>query len=235
MSRPTPFGEIRMKKIALTLLAAAVTASPVSAGVAWNWGTPLCGGDNFETCISVNVAKGAADEIVVTIGNMGPGTITGVGLWNLPSDAHPISASTSIAEGWNTGGSNDINGVVGENSAKYAIGTTNGINDGLIPGLAPGTIATFTFQFDNETDRDDAFAQIGVGVHSQGYIGCSTKLFVTPNGVTNPYRGGSGNCLSVPEPSSLLLLGSGAAGLAFIAGRRRKNEIVDEDGNDLEI
>lgn len=223
-----------MRKIALVLLAAAVTASPVSAGVAWNWGTPLCGGNNFETCISANVAV-SGSQIIVTIGNMGPGTITGVGLWNLPDGISPTSASASIS-GWNTGGTNDINGVVGDNALKYAVGTTNGINDGLVPGVAPGAVATFTFNFSSAANAAAAYDQIGIGVHSQGYLGCSTKLFVSgPGEVENPYSGGDGTCLSVPEPGSLFLLGSGVAGMAFVAGRRRKNQIVDEDGNDVEV
>jgi len=223
-----------MKKIALALLATAVTASPVYAG-GWNWGSPVCGGTSFETCISANVAL-SGSQIVVTIGNIGPGTITGVGLWNLPAN-QPISGSASIL-GWSTTDHNDIQGVVGDNADKWSLGTTNGINDGLVPsGIAPGTVASFTFTFASAAYASAAYDQIGIGIHSQGYIGCSTKLFLSgPEDVENPYRGTDDNCLSVPEPGSLFLLGSGAIGMAFVASRRRKGiDLVDEDGNDVEI
>ena len=230
-----------MRKIALALVVAAFSAAPASAGVlGWNWGDDLCGGTAFETCIAANVVQDGA-TIQVRIGNYGPGTITGVGLWGL-TGALPTSAGASIV-GWDEGGKPHINGVVGDNSQKYAVGTTNGINDGLPPdeGLQPGSIATFTFTFGSNASALAAYNLLmgpdaGIGVHSQGYIGCSTKLFVDgPNDVENPFTGGEDNCISVPEPGSMALLATGAMGLAFIARRRRNGaEIVDENGNELD-
>jgi len=225
-----------MKKLGFALLVAAATASPVSAGTYdWDWNPMACGGTSFETCISGGLQVVGTD-IVVTIGNIGPGVITGVGLWSLPGSLLPTSASTSIASGWNSGGTNDINGVVPDNKTRYAIGTLNGINGGLGPSSFPGTIATFTFHFAAGTDMSFA-DDIGVGIHSQGVGSCSTKLYLQDGAVSNPSAPGDINdCYSVPEPGSMALLATGAMGLAFIARRRRNGaEIIDEDGTALEI
>jgi len=223
-----------MKKIALAVLFAAVSASPVAAGVpGWDWNPQACGGTSFETCISGGLSV-VSNTIVVQLGNIGPGTITGVGLWSLPTGVLPTSASASIS-GWNNGGTNDINGVVPDNITRYAVGTTNGIND----GLTVGNSATFTFTFANLTNAQVlAFAgDIGVGIHSQGVGSCSTKLYLKDGSVENPSAPGDINdCVSVPEPGSMALLATGMAGMAFLARRRRNGaELVDEDGNDLSV
>jgi hypothetical protein len=139
----------------------------------------------------------------MTLGNIGPGTITGVGLWSLPDGVMPTGAVASIS-GWNNGGTNDINGVVPDNITRYAVGTTHGINDGLTAsGAYPGNQATFTFTFGNSTGAEVlALANsIGVGIHSQGVGSCSTKLYLTANGVQNPDAPGVTSATALASPS----------------------------------
>lgn len=223
---------MKLKPVLLAVLSGALFASPVNAGVVWTfqWAFDGCGGTDFETCISGSVYT-SGNTVRVDITNDGPGVMTAVGLWNLPEGTLPTSGTTDAAGNWGAP-ANDISGVVSPAQRRYAVGTTDGINS----GIADGGSANFYFNF--SASPLTFVSTIGVGAHMQGLEDCSSKVYLLgPDGsAANPFSGSDEDCgLSVPEPGSLFLLGSGAAGMAFVAGRRRKNQIVDEDGNDVEV
>jgi hypothetical protein len=162
----------------------------------------------------------------------GPGTIASAGIINVPRLAIVTAGPDGNGWGWET--TQQLNGA-GMPGRIYAWNAPPpDPQTGISVGEAPPTW-TFSFLVRNVTEAQ--VQDLGFGIHAIAYIGCSTKLGVWDGGETINRNGSSeGDCVSVPEPGSLFLLGSGAAGMAFVASRRRKSiELIDEDGNDLAI
>jgi hypothetical protein len=222
-----------MRKTLLALFVAmgsvAAQAEAQTAPTGWATWTSLftysgCGGTSFATCMSVDVRQNGGTVGAFVTNAAGPGTFTRVGIVNLGgtiNTTNPGISSTTYGA-WDPMKNNGLSGA-GLPTGIWAWTSPQGINN----GLQTGDSGYFTFNVSNLVAN-----QVGIAVHAQGYLNCSTKFGVwqTPTGLATNDVGQAGYdpaCsppVTVPEPESMALLMAGLMGIAFVAVRRR-----DED------
>jgi hypothetical protein len=213
----------------VTLAAAALGIAPLSVAMAdanitnscssgaliicVNYSLTNTGGNNYSLTYSIANASGGAFITAVGLENAGAGTFTGITTpagWTFTSGA--------------TGNCSDLSNFAGLQFCD----ATNG-NSGV-------TSVTFTFSF---TGSESALEAADVASHVQGIPlagggTCSAKPLTDVSTTTNQQgvhttatttsdaTCGFPSTTSTPEPASLLLVGSGLAGLGGLITRRRK-------------
>jgi hypothetical protein len=218
----------------VALVAAAV--APVKADLL-PWSGEYSGGNTFATTASISVTYNydlvfGFQNIQVTVANMGTDgeVFKAIGLFNVPAgftyDA--VTSQSLTGNGWTTP-ANELGGA-GLDEIQYAFKAPNPAPDN---GLKAGQPAlTFYFKLTPAAGfvvTDDVLESIGVGIHAiSGPGGCSTKFGVYADGeiVNPPDPAAAALCgqTTVPEPSTVVLLGTGLMGLLGVAYRRRRED-----------
>jgi hypothetical protein len=204
----------------LSLSGTALYADPITYGFENVTANSVANATAGEAQLFVEVTAGAGGTVVFTFRNVGPVASSITDIYFDDNSVPSLLGTMTITNGPNVDFS--VGASPGDLPGGGAVGfsATTGLTADSTPpsqpnGVNPGEWVTLTFTLQNGQTFTDAVTALAngdlrLGIHVQGFMNGGSESFV------------NNDLASTPEPGSLVLLGTGLAGLVYWKTRKRK-------------
>lgn len=191
-----------------------------------------CGGDTFNACATWSVALSNAGKTVTlnvtnTSGALAGNTnsmFTQILLGNLNDYTISSFAATGAGSWTAVDGCTGMGAQCGYNGFLASVIGADDTHPTATNGIGAGQSTQFTFNLTTAATSTD-FSDVQLAIHDQGANACGPSTRVVFDASGKPISGYTNSCgtSTVPEPSSMALLGTGLVGLVPVFRRKRQS------------